>query len=327
MACSDERLGLETPPDCLTGDSGFVLVPSRSDWTEHGTILRQGEPGEWDARIEGMFTLGAFVKLNGNYFLYYVGATGDRVFDDGPANRALGVASSTDGIHFQKHAGNPVITHQPSAPDGRNVEEEGVFSSAADVHDGTIALYFGGMEAVGATTVDGDIVLATSTDGLNFTIQKDVWTHDRSGITRGDEIFPTGAYRDPNGTWHVYFVEASGAWDLWVASGPAMDDLRTDQKIDSSGEWRGATSVNWKTEDQRIYVTSVMGTGRADAEWRETGASRPADLGPSLDVHDFDQSVHTTFLDREAGKWFQYYLTLPERDAIAVRTAPVRCAR
>ena len=104
-----------------------IEIPKQSDWTDHGTIAQPGANGEWDRRLLGGFSPSAVIKKNGTYFVYYIGASGGRSNDNGPAFRALGVLTSTDGVNFTKYAGNPVITHwEPSGH--QNAREAGVFT-------------------------------------------------------------------------------------------------------------------------------------------------------------------------------------------------------
>ncbi|MFX0140711.1 MAG: hypothetical protein ACFFDN_44140, partial [Candidatus Hodarchaeota archaeon] len=74
-------------------------IPPPEAWTERGIVLERGAPGEWDG-FEHYVRVTSVVKKGGTYFLYYSGASGPRY--DGPyepANRAIGVATSTDGIN------------------------------------------------------------------------------------------------------------------------------------------------------------------------------------------------------------------------------------
>lgn len=141
-----------------------VEVPAQSDWTDHGVIISLGPPGSWDHRLDGALTT-ALMKKDGTYFFYYIGASGDRG-DGGPAFRKLGVitcpasADCTSAGNWTRYAGNPILTHE--IPSG--CDEAGIFSAAPYVdEDGTVYLYFGGMqEGSGCNTlVDSDGVLST----------------------------------------------------------------------------------------------------------------------------------------------------------------------
>ena len=134
--------------------SSATSFPQQSKWENHGIVLQPGPPGSWDVRLEGAISPATAIKKGNTYFLYYVGADGDRSTDGGPRHRALGVAISTDGIHFTKYAKNPIITYLP-----HNNEEEGVFSAGATLNiDGNIILYYGAMVAANSTTEEVTVI-------------------------------------------------------------------------------------------------------------------------------------------------------------------------
>ena len=85
------------------GNAKDFYVPKETDWIDHGVVIESGSKGSWDIRLGGMISPSTVVKKNGTFFLYYIGADGDRSTDKGPRHRALGVATSTDGINFTKY--------------------------------------------------------------------------------------------------------------------------------------------------------------------------------------------------------------------------------
>lgn len=67
-------------------------MPAEADWTDKGVILEAGADDSWDARSYGVITPCGVVKKHGVYFLYYLGADGDRgppYNDGGPRRRHL----------------------------------------------------------------------------------------------------------------------------------------------------------------------------------------------------------------------------------------------
>ena len=86
-----------------------VALPKESDWTDHGIVTEAGPTGSWDVRLSAISPC-TVVKKNEIYFLYYIGADGDRATDGGPRHWALGEITSTDGIHFTNYSTNPIIT-------------------------------------------------------------------------------------------------------------------------------------------------------------------------------------------------------------------------
>ena len=56
-------------------------IPEQDDWVEQGVALTAGSEGTWDVRFYGQISPGTVLKKDGTYFLYYVGADGDRSTD------------------------------------------------------------------------------------------------------------------------------------------------------------------------------------------------------------------------------------------------------
>jgi predicted GH43/DUF377 family glycosyl hydrolase len=96
---STSRIGLATSPDGIT-------------WTKHASnpVLGVGNPGQWDAYyVEDP----AVVALNGLFYMVYTARPN-------LATQQIGLATSLDGIAWQKYAANPILTSQPGW-EGANV--------------------------------------------------------------------------------------------------------------------------------------------------------------------------------------------------------------
>ena len=127
-----------------------IIIPVESDWEDHGLVLQSGSKGQWDDLLgdaktgtQGMHTVCALVKKDNTYFLYYLGADGKRVLSDGGVrHRAMGVATSKDGINFTKYSGNPILTHLPN----KN-EEEGIYAATVFLDGNNFICYYGAMDA------------------------------------------------------------------------------------------------------------------------------------------------------------------------------------
>jgi len=263
------------------------------------------------------------VKKDGTYFLYYIGADGNRSTDGGPRHRALGVATSTDGINFTKYSGNPILTHLP-----HNNEEEGIFSAGATLDDnGDIVLYYSALDADSATSesVDSDIRLAVSSDGFNFTEIGDVVSHSDSSVWGyGDEVFPVGTFYS-DGTWYVYYIAKGSAayWDLGLAWGPAPDNLSNTQAVITSESYviGGCDVVQLSSETIGLFVLRDFNT--RIIEVRSASIISPGQLSEPSETYDFDTIGHNTvLLDRELNTWFMYGVNPSDRTEISVRTAP-----
>ncbi|MDH3571514.1 MAG: Ig-like domain-containing protein [Gemmatimonadota bacterium] len=294
-----------------------VAIPVQSEWTDQGVAIAHGGGGDWDLRVSGASSPCVMVKKGNTYFLYYIGADGNRG-DGGPAHRKLGVATSNDGINFTKYGGNPILTHQVGVSPQ---DEAGIFSAGAFVDDdGTIVLYYGGMEETTSGSVDSDIVLATSSDGLTFTDQGDVWTHQQSSVPAGNEIFPIAVLKEA-GVYHVWFMSGS-VWNLYRVNGSAPDALTTDRQV--SG---GITNI-YDASIIRISDTDLIMamTNRASdqVQMRRIALGNIDSVGAAEETYSWSNyNEATVYLDRDTMTWFMYQVS-DALNEIRVRTAPAK---
>jgi len=250
-------------PSLATADT--ITVPVQSDWQDAGRVLTRGGSGAWDryigderTAVQGMASPCAMVKKGGTYYLYYVGADGLRSTDGGMRNRALGVATSTDGFTFTKHPNNPILEYQPN-----NNEEEGIYTCGAMlIAGGEVALYYQAMNAGSPTSgsVWADGRLALSSDGVHFVDQGAVLDHADSSVWGfGDELFPVMPFA-ANGNYYLYYLTngPTTSWDLGIASGPQMHDLMSSKEVLSPAlSIRGGTGSPI-VGSSRIYVPTLL---------------------------------------------------------------------
>lgn len=162
-------------------------------------VLEDGDAGEWDNGFVGYNTV---VRVDGTYFMYYSGAA---TMD---ANNEIGLATSSDGINFNKFANNPVI----SPGDAWDVA---IFPEAV-IYDGDrFHLWYGG-EGGGSPFATG---YAWSLDGFRWTKHElpvlengDPETWDDLGAWPGSVILE-------DSTFHMIYE--SGAFDTGVEFGLA----------------------------------------------------------------------------------------------------------
>jgi hypothetical protein len=302
-----------------------ITVPAQSDWINRGIVLTAGPPGSWDVRLHGMISPCTVIKKNGTFFLYYIGADGNRTYDMGPRHRALGVATSTDGINFTKYSGNPIITFLPHYN-----EEEGVFSAGATLDDnGNIVLFYGAMDAgsSSSTEVSSDVRLATSSDGYNFSDKGIVLSHsDGSVWGSGDELFPLGIIHH-NGNWFLYYT--TDGWNLGIAWGLSPKNFIDTQGIPNLGSEIiiGGGDPFWFNSN-KIGIFLLRGEeGSEYIEVRSASINTPTQLSSPIETYVFKGYRHmTTFLDVETNTWFMFHKDPGGYDSgntIIVRTAPV----
>lgn len=290
-----------------TQDPLSVQIPSQSEWIDYGTIFERGDLGEWDYQLFGGFALSA-VKQDGVIFLYYQGTSAYRLDrDETVLWRAIGVASSPDGVNFEKYPGNPVLTWFPT-----DEGEEGAVSSAALVApDGEIAIFYGANSAIDATRVEADGRFATSTDGFNFQDGGIALDHHNSKLWGfGDEIFPVAALHN-QGRWFVYYIPNGVLQSrrLGVAYGDGPDSLTQSsgvrQRLLPLPAWgtAGYGQVNPNT-----IVLFINNLREDKIEARLISLDAPHQAGEPVETYAFADVRQATFLlDEETMTWFMYY--------------------
>ncbi|MBQ1783561.1 MAG: hypothetical protein II007_07910 [Gammaproteobacteria bacterium] len=108
-----------------------IALATRSNggaWRDLGIILEKDpDPAAWDS--VSLWT-GYTVKNNGLYYLFYTARSQSEVADDGYVGHTqrIGVATSTDLIHWTRHPANPVLTWQG-----------GPYESQQEAHDRHLA--------------------------------------------------------------------------------------------------------------------------------------------------------------------------------------------
>ncbi len=306
-----------------------VALPHANDWSHEQVVLAAGSEGSWDERLYGQISPCTVVKKNDTYFLYYVGADGNRTTDGGPANRALGVATSKDGIHFKKFEKNPILTHQP-----QNNQEEGVFSAGSILDDnGDILLYFGATLAGNAHTesVQCNVGLASSKDGFHFKNRGYIFSWDDPRVWgHGDEISSIGAFKFGE-KYSIYYlaVSARASWGLGVAQGNSPSDFNRFNKVQD--EQRdiigGCDPIRISNDSIALFVVKDFNSNIIEV--MTAPVDHPEILnGPVRTYPMFRPNYrHTTvFLDREQKMWFMYQSSDQPNNGneIIVRTAPMK---
>ena len=295
------------PVSLVAADLPEVKIPSPSDWTNRGMVLEPSSSG-WD-RYFGDRAPATVVKKNGTYFLYYVGSSGPRS-DGKPRDRALGVATSSNGINFTKYSGNPVLQHQP-----HNNDEEGIISAAATLDsNGNIVLYYGALWAQNSTTnaVDVYIKKAISSDGLHFTDNGTVFQED------GNENWPFSVINAQGGT----SGGATGNWHIWYGRKVPKYLLmgNSSSSVNKVGRVLPNISASW------FMMEAVqIGGGKIAAfmdnpmeAWVSNINTLDQYQGPIKTYNLASNRRHGSaiMLDRGTNTWYLYFRTSPELNHI-----------
>ena len=86
---------------------GHAVSHARIDWQVLPLALTPSEEYELDEK-GGCFS-GSAIEKDGRLYLFYTGS----VIRDGRTIQTQNMAFSDDGIHFEKHPGNPIISELP----------------------------------------------------------------------------------------------------------------------------------------------------------------------------------------------------------------------
>jgi hypothetical protein len=198
-----------------------MSIPTLNDWQAGTIAFSHGLEGEWDYYLWGGFA-NSLIKRDNTYYLYYQGSPTYDDLCDSVAYRGIGVATSTDGIHWVKSDKNPVISWS-----SQGSVEEGAVSSAAWIGpDGRIYVYYGANTGAGCL-VNSNARLAVSEDGEDFQDLGIVLSGSDPGTWGyGDEIFPLGAYSYQN-QWFLYYTPNGVPLSrkLGVATGQNFDNF------------------------------------------------------------------------------------------------------
>jgi hypothetical protein len=204
-----------------------VLLPAggasgQTPWTKYAgnPVLEVGAPGEWDA---GVVDHSEVIFDGLTYHMWYGGGL---VFHQSD----IGYATSTDGVHWDKWPGNPVVVRgAPGDWDGGHIQPGAVLWDGATFH-----MWYGGC-------VSGDLGpcatgYATSPDGVTWT-------------------------KDPGNP--VLTVGNAGSWDSLVA-------LITAVVVEGEGfrywYWGGATTSTFAIG----YASSTDGKWPEPVFWPRT---------------------------------------------------------
>jgi len=152
----------------------YATSDDGSHWQNHGILLQHGEfdkdfyrstnytscqkPGRgdmWDCLHTGDPEV---IKVKGMYYLYYSGSY------DPKGTGSIGLATSTDGVHWTKYSGNPIL--KP----GASYDNFWLQTPSVIYDDGTWKMWYSAREE-DQTRSDRQsrIAYATSSDGIHWT--------------------------------------------------------------------------------------------------------------------------------------------------------------
>jgi hypothetical protein len=297
-----------------------IHIPTQADWIDYGIILKAGPQGAWDYYLWGGFAF-SVLKNDGTYFLYYQGASDYRSENDETVLwRTIGVATSTDGIHFSKYEGNPILTWSPN-----QYGEEGAVSSGVTLdEEGKTFLFYGANTQESPNSVNADVRAASSMNGFDFTNLGVVLDRrDRSVWGSGDELFVVDAIFDSD-QWIIYYIP-NGTPEggmLGVAYGSRYNALDQSAAVTSNNQgvsvWGTAGHVRL---DPEIFALILNNVREKRTEVRLVHFQSPSTVSEPVVVYQFDDVQQMIILlDEDTQTWFMYYRTF--ENSYGVKLAP-----
>lgn len=239
-------------------------------WVDAGQVL--APTGGWEG---SNLRIGSVFYESGTYYMYYC--------SDGNGTQSIGLATSTDGATFTRHASNPLLTPTGQGRnDGTNVSEPAVIKEGSS----WTMIY----SYRGAVTLPG-FRYATSSDGIT-------WTKAGSGnLVTTDPLF--GEFhqiKKIDGDYYIIYEMGNGStsWTLNIARAPTVTGPYTNLQINPILEKSGvvgtfdryhvATPHLFEVENRWLlfyqggqdhdqpYYTNSWPAGIAEFTRRETGA-------------------------------------------------------
>jgi hypothetical protein len=208
---------------------GFATSPDGVNWTrsEDNPVLTTGSPGAWDS---GYVMVPHVVFHDGIYKMWFRG-TDDPIYS---AHAGIGYATSTDGVHWVKYSGNPVLT---VGSDG-SWDDWMIFSAYVDIEGSSYKLWYSGCDGANCR-----IGYATSPDGVHWT------KYDGNPVL---DVGPSGGW-DTTNVFYPYVLHNGGAYEMWYSgyNGSAY----------GIGHATSTNGVSWDRQPDNPVIT----TGAADS--------------------------------------------------------------
>ena len=177
--------GVIAPP--TTASLDLATSTDGLNWTKAASPILTPSSTGWDNWRVGYHSM---VKVGSTYYLYYTGMDSTAHNWDG-----IGVATSTDLTHWTKYSANPLLTPLYSGYEQTSILEPYVF-----IDSGTWYMYYMGRNN---GNLVGNIMLATSSDGINWQRQAEPVLRSDPNSWDSQEIAPPGHHQVRQRVLHV----------------------------------------------------------------------------------------------------------------------------
>ncbi|MCK9205171.1 MAG: hypothetical protein M0P58_12160 [Bacteroidales bacterium] len=211
---------------------------------KNNPVLVAGEPGSWDDLI---VFLPCVIRDRETFYLFYSGMSKN-------GKTSIGLATSPDGYHFTRFAGNPVFT-----PDSNGFDAFSVAQAIVVKGDSGWVMYYNSAETAewGPGPFIGRATAAELT-GPWKRGKKPVLTHGGAGEWDNDFVIPCSILRLDNGSYYMYY---SGGAQFTI-----LGDYYTGMAFSKDGiTWQKHNDVATR-EHPFAESDPVMMTGKPD-DW------------------------------------------------------------
>ena len=184
---------------------GLASSPDGKTWEKYSgnPILTPASAGSWDSRLIGWSDV---LKKDSTYYMWY---NGDSL--GGSHWSGIGLATSSDGVHWTKYAGNPVFLADTAGWDGYEVATPTVLFK-----DSLFYMFYQGLATPGAYSFG----MAFSSDGINWTrgnsnpilFHSDGWESVTVGTS--DVVF----HEDTFYMWYSGLNAVTNHWQIGLAT-------------------------------------------------------------------------------------------------------------
>ena len=314
-----------------------VVPDDPGEWTEREVVVEKGDDGSWEENGKQGVILTDVRKVDGTYYLFYVGAQKGCGWG-GPENSAIGLSTSSDGIDFTKHPGNPVIKAEQAVY--VSSWEHGV-RTATFVHNGSHWLGFVAMDHSGNKTpgskpesewacdvgVDATIFAFTSDDAVTWSLKGEV-----GGVHNQGEM-QAGAIEYLNGTYYFWLQQASPNMKQAASKGSDYMNFTWQGWIDDLHFGWSECEAFIHDDDETVTLIFWPFGGRNHPGVGEDVYFATTDINAMTEIRNkrvvYDDVGwhirHSLLKDTEAGDWKWYYSDYnDDPNTIRVRTAPLQ---
>lgn len=215
---------------------GYATSSDGLHWTKQGggPVLSAGADGSWDSNSVGQ----PCVRKDGSEWkMWYTAASSNGA-------SGIGLATSSDGMHWTKSPANPVFTKGAAG----SWDSVAVFRPSVLIEDGTYHMWYGAIEAIG---------YAHSFDGIHWT---------RSSLNPVLSPGPLGSW-DDDGVYAPSVISLGGRYHLWY-QGSSRSGSRA-----HFGHAEAADPEHWT----RDLLNPVIGPGPSGS-WDANGIYYPSVL-------------------------------------------------